>query len=86
MHKVYEMVVDGKKYIGCTGETIAVRMTKHRYDARYDKLPVHKALIKAGLFNATVKILHQFSDRKRALATEARLIKQTKPALNVLLK
>ena len=86
MFKVYEIVVDRKKYIGCTGETLAVRMSKHRHDAgRFDR-PLYQAMNKAGLFNATVKILHQFSDRKRALATEARLIKQTKPSLNVYLK
>jgi len=86
MFKVYEMVVDRKKYIGCTGETITTRMSKHRDAAtRFDR-PLYQAMNKAGLFNATVTILHQFSDRKRALATEARLIKQLKPSLNVRLK
>jgi hypothetical protein len=85
-YSVYEMVVDRKKYIGCTGQSISTRMAKHRYDARYDKLPVHKALNKAGLFNATVKILSKTVNRDKALATEARLIKQNKPQLNVYLK
>lgn len=86
MHSVYQIEVDGKKYIGCTGEPITVRIAKHRYDARYNKLPIHKALNRAGLFNAVVTVLARFSDRKRALATEKRLIRESRPALNVYLK
>ena len=86
MYSVYQIVVDGKKYIGCTGQPITKRMSKHRYDAGKLDRPLYEAMNKAGVFNAVVTVLARFSDRQRALATENRLIRESQPALNVYLK
>jgi predicted GIY-YIG superfamily endonuclease len=86
MFKVYEIDIKGKKYIGCTGSDISVRMSEHRNMTKYRNSPLYKVWRETGLFEASVTILAQFSDKQRAYSTEARLIKQTKPQLNVYLK
>lgn len=86
MYSVYQIEVDGKKYIGCTGELIARRMSRHRYNADKYKRPLCEAMKKAGVFNAVVTVVARFSDKRRAFALERRLIRDTQPALNVLLK
>ena len=88
MYKVYQLNIGKETYIGCTSRPIATRLAGHRGRANsvtnhgYN-LPISKAIRKAGLFEMTATILHQFKDKSQAYRKEAMLIKKHQPTLNV---
>ena len=88
MYKVYQLNIGKETYIGCTSMPITRRLSSHRSRASnvtnigYN-LAISKAIRKAGLFEMTATILHQFKDKSQAYRKEAMLIKKHQPTLNV---
>lgn len=81
MYTVYELVskIDGKTYIGCTSQSLHRRLANHKsrhatqHQLNY-KLYQYTRAHGFGVMEA--KEIRRFTDKNRALAYEAKLIRQ----------
>jgi hypothetical protein len=90
MYSVYSIIIGSKEYIGCTGLTIYNRLSAHR-SAIKDPAKKHRPLYEAWAkrkdpFDVIVNVISTHKHKEMAYKQEARLIKNLRPALNVVLK
>lgn len=86
MAVVYQItnLVNGKRYIGVTRQSLRARRTKHFYDARIGKpFPIQKAIRLYGAEMFRFSVLRAYPDVAEALADEIRLIATLSPHYNV---
>jgi len=78
MYTLYQItnVLNGKRYIGITKQSIEKRWKQHLGNSQNPKYPLHLAIAKHGAVNFTITSLNESTDRKYIGELEEHIIQQ----------